>query len=62
MVHSSFRSGHSALLYFLCVSFEEAQHTDQHVDCLDGAITEMQKAVFIYNYERSHMSCAMRDS
>ena len=26
---------------------------------LNEAIAEMQKAVFIYNYERPHMSCAM---
>lgn len=26
---------------------------------LSEAITEMQKAVFIYNHERPHMSCAM---
>lgn len=30
-----------------------------HVNCLDEAIIEMQKAVFIYNYERPHMSCAV---
>jgi len=29
------------------------------VNCLNDAITEIQKAVFIYNYERPHMSCAM---
>ncbi len=33
-----------------------------YVSCLDEANTEMQKVVFIYNYERPHMSCAMLDS
>ncbi len=29
------------------------------VSSLNAAITEMQKAVIIYNYERPHMSCGM---
>jgi len=29
------------------------------VSSLNEAITQMQKAVFIYNYERPHMSCGM---